>query len=236
MRRAIKTLLGIFGVLTCLVIWLSVAMDYTDHVAVGRYSYKGNGESSSLVLNPDHTFDQTRTIGSEEQRSKGTWRRSGEGGYSFSKEFLVVSGDEPEPDGTTFSEMHKALGLFVSLRLRQYHVLWYGKTDSVESLYGTYKGDEPGVDATLILNADHSFAQQIVRDGTVHRSSGVWKQDSDGTVRFSQEFLKTSGKPLSSDETASSIDPRPRGYSLQVEISMADHVREPVFRKHLFSR
>jgi len=68
----------------------------------------------------------------------------------------VVSGDEPEPDGTTFSDMHKTLGLFVSLRLRQYHVLWYGKADSDNSVLGTYTGDEPGVPATP------SFSTQII--------------------------------------------------------------------------
>jgi hypothetical protein len=31
----------------------------------------------------------------------------------------MVTGDEPEPDGTTFCDMHKTMGLFVSLRLRQ---------------------------------------------------------------------------------------------------------------------
>lgn len=68
----------------------------------------------------------------------------------------MVSGDEPEPDGTTFSDMHKTLGLFVSLRLRQYHVLWYGKADSDNSVLGTYTGDEPGVPATP------SFSTQII--------------------------------------------------------------------------
>jgi hypothetical protein len=55
--------------------------------------------------------------------------RLGEGGLAFSKEFLVVSGQEPAADGTPYGEMHKDFGLFVSITLKQYHVLWYGRVD-----------------------------------------------------------------------------------------------------------
>jgi hypothetical protein len=206
-------------------------MNYGDSVAVGKYNYEESGESSTLVLNPDHTFRQTRRFGSDERHTEGVWRRPGEGGISFSKEFLVVAGDEPEPDGTTFGDIHKTLGLFVTIRLRQYHVLWYGKNSAKESLAGTYTGDEPGVAATLVLNTDQSFTQKIVQQGISHHATGTWSQDPDGTVRFSRAFLKTSGKPLRDDETASSIDPR--GSNLQIEISLAEHVSQPVFHKRL---
>jgi hypothetical protein len=229
MRRPVRVLVGLLLFIVCFFTWLVVAIDYGDSVAVGRYRYKRGEESSTLVLNPDHTFRQTRWFGSNEYHSEGTWRREGEGGISFSKEFLVVAGDEPEPDGTTYSDMRKFLGVFVTIRLRQYHVLWYGKTDSDDSLPGVYKGDEPGVTATLVLNVDHSFNQEIAQDGLTHHAVGTWSQGSNGTVQFSREFLKTSGEPLRGDETASSIDPH--GSNLQVEISMADHVLEPIFYK-----
>ena len=145
----------------------------------------------------------------------------------------MVSGGEPTPDRTTYCYMHKTLGLFVSLRLRQNYVFWYGKTGSGDSLPGTYKGDEPRVAATMVLNADHSFTQDIVQSGNAHHhATGTWNQSSDGTVRFSRAFLKTSWEPLRDDETASSIDPR--GSNLQIEISMANHVSEPVFSKRPF--
>ena len=82
----------------------------------------------------------------------------------------MVSGGEPTPDRTTYCDMHKTLGLFVSLRLRQNYVLWYGKTGSGDSLPGTYKGDEPRVAATMVLNADHSFTQDIVQGGNAPSS------------------------------------------------------------------
>jgi hypothetical protein len=157
--------------------------------------------------------------------------RIGEGGVSFSKEFLVVTGDEPEPDGTTFCDMHKLLGLFPSLRLRQYHVLWYGKTSAGGSLFVTYKGDEPNVTATLTLNEDHSFAQTLVHNDVAKHANGTWNQDSNGTIWFSKQFLKTSGESLSANELASSINPQ--GSNLQIEISVAQRVAEPIFHKHL---
>jgi hypothetical protein len=234
MKKPVWVIGGLLIPIVCFVIWGVVAMDYGDSAAAGTYRFERSGESSTLVLNPDHTFRQTRRLGSNEQRSEGTWRRLGEGGISFSKEFLVVTGDEPEPDGTTYSDMHKALGLFTSLRLRQYHVLWYGKTGSDNSVLGTYTGDEAGVTATLVLNADHSFGQTIAHDGIANHATGTWSQDSDGTIRFSKAFLKTSGEPLKADEIASSMNPA--GSNLQIEISMSEHVMEPVFYEREASR
>ena len=234
MKKSAWMVAGSILAIACLLLWGAAAMDYGDDVAAGYYRFEHGQESSTLLLNPDHTFRQTRSIGSNEQHSDGTWRRVGEGGISFSKEFLVVSGDEPEPDGTTFSDMHKAFGLLLSLRLRQYHVLWYGKAGSGNSIAGTYTGDEPGVTATLVLKADHSFSQIVARGAMANHAIGTWKQGPDGTVRFSNDFLKTSGEPLQPDELASSMDPR--GSNLQIEISKAPDVMEPVFRRQLVSR
>jgi hypothetical protein len=143
-------------------------------LAAGKYRFERNGESSTLVLNPVHTFRQTRRLGNIQQHSEGTWRRIGEGGIAFSKAFLMVSGGEPAPDRTTYRDMHKTLGLFVSLRLRPNYVLWYGKTGSGDSLPGTW--DEPRVAATLVLNADHSFTQDIVQSDNAHHATGSWNQ------------------------------------------------------------
>jgi hypothetical protein len=59
----------------------------------------------------------------------GTWRRIGESGVAFSKEFLIVSGQEPGADGTAYGEFDKHFGFLVSLTLSQYYVLWYGRVD-----------------------------------------------------------------------------------------------------------
>lgn len=231
LRRLLKVIGAIFVAVVCLFLWAVVAMDYGDGVASGTYTFTRGAETSTLVLKSNHTFQQTRRIGNVEERAAGTWRRVGQGGITFSKEFLVVTGDEPEPDGTTFCDMHKFLGMVPSLRLRQYHVLWYGKESAGDSLVGTYKGDEPNVTATLALGADHSFTQEVVQNDVNRRAVGTWEQDSNGTVLFSKQFLKTSGEALSPYETASSMDPR--GSNLQIEISQSEHLAEPVFWKHL---
>jgi hypothetical protein len=231
MRKGLAVLGGILLAVLCFIAWVVAAMDYGDGVATGTYTFERNGESSTLSLKPNHTFRQTHRLGNAEQEAEGTWRHVGESGLSFSKEFLAVTGDEPEPDGTTFCDMHKKLGLFTSLRLRQYHVLWYGKISAGDSPVGTYKGDEPNVTATLTLNEDRSFAQTLTRNDVVKHANGTWSQDSKGTIWFSKQLLKTSGESLSNDEIASSIDPR--GSNLQIEISLSEHVAEPVFHKRL---
>jgi hypothetical protein len=138
MRRSVWVPVGLLISIAGFVIWVVAAMDYGDSVAAGKYRFERNGESSTLVLNPVHTFRQTRRLGNIQQHSEGTWRCIGEGGIAFSKEFLMVSGGEPAPDRTTYCDMHKTLGLFVSLRLRRNYVLWYGKTGSGDSLPGTW--------------------------------------------------------------------------------------------------
>jgi hypothetical protein len=233
MSKSLRLAGGVLLLLLCCGTWLAVATDYGDSVAVGKYRFAGNGETSTLVLKPDHSFQQDLQIGNTKQHGEGTWRRLGEGGIAFSKEFLIVSGDEPGPDGTTYSDMHKALGLFLSLRLRQYHVLWYGKTHSGSdnSIQGTYTGDEEGVPAELILKADHSFEQTVTHDGIARHASGTWSQAPDGMIRFSNTFLKTFGESLKTGETASTVGGT--GPDLQIEIAISGQVEQPVFRKRL---
>lgn len=233
MKKWLKAACESFFLIGCLLAWAAVAMNYGDGVATGTYKFEQNGESSTLSLHANHTFTQVRRTRNIEQHSEGTWEHQGEGGFSFSKEFLVVTGDEPEPDGTTFSDMHKLLGLFPSLELRQYHVLWYGRTSAGagDSPVGTYKGYEPNVIATLTLHEDHTFAQTLTHNDVTKQASGTWRQDANGTIWFSNQFIKTSGKSLSPDELASSVGPN--GSNLQIEISLAPHIPKSVFRKGL---
>ena len=75
----------------CFVLWATVAMDYGDSVAVGTYSLAENGETSTLVLKPDHTFQQDLNQSGKMQHAEGTWRCFAEGGIEFSQQFLVLS-------------------------------------------------------------------------------------------------------------------------------------------------
>ena len=93
-----------------------------QRVASGTYHLAQDDKTSTLVLKPDHSFQQELSEHGEVKRAAGTWRRLGEGGIVFSKEFLFVSGHEPSADGTAYADIHKDFGLLVSLILRQYHV------------------------------------------------------------------------------------------------------------------
>ncbi len=80
---AVVLLLAVF------LLWYTVASDYGDAVTSGTYHLSQNGETSTLVLKPDHTFRQELSLSGELRRAEGSWRRIGEGGVVFSKEFLV---------------------------------------------------------------------------------------------------------------------------------------------------
>lgn len=155
-------------IVVCFVLWYIVASDYGDGVAAGTYHFAQDGQTSTLVLKPDHSFQQELSDHGEAKHATGTWHRIGEGGIEFSKDFLLVSGQEPGADGSAYADMNKDLGLFVSLTLRQYHVLWYGRVDPSPSntISGTYAGDEPGVSATLILSRITPSSKQSTLSGS----------------------------------------------------------------------
>jgi hypothetical protein len=218
----------------CFVVWYSVASDYGDGVASGTYNLAENGETSTLVLKTDHSFQQELSERGEVKHASGTWHRVGEGGITFSRDFLPVSGQELGPDGTAFADMHKNLGFLVFLSLRQYHVLWYGRVDSSpkSTASGTYTGDENGVKATLILKPDGTFAQTVDRLGIAKQATGNWSFNQKGDITFSKAFLKSSGDALTSDETASAWDPK--GSNLQIVIAATSTSGPPTYRKRHF--
>ena len=131
--------------------------------------------------------------------------------------------------------MHKKLGLFVSLILADYHVLWYGRTGSSpdNTVSGTYAGDEEGVGAILNVKPDHTFEQVITHDGVSKHTKGIWSLSQTGDILFSKEFLKTSGESLRDDETASAWNPT--GSNLQIQIQAISKTGgPPTYRKKQF--
>jgi hypothetical protein len=215
----------------CFVLWYAVASDYGDSVASGTYHFARGDERSTLTLKPDHSFQQQLNREGRTERSEGTWRRSGMAGIEFSKEFLTISGQEIHSDGTSFGEMHKTLGLLVSIVLRQYQVVWYGRVDpsNGDAVSGTYAGDEPGVPTTLILKPNHTFEQTVTHLGVEKHAVGSWSLNQNGDIVFSKAFLKNSGEPLREDETASAGNPN--GSNLQIDIAVATDSGPPTFQK-----
>ena len=230
-----KRLSVIVAIVISFVLWYSVAADYGDGVTSGTYHLNQNDQKSTLVLRSDHSFQQDLSERGEVKHATGTWRRVGEGGIAFSKEFLNVSGQEPGADGTAYGDIHKDFGFLVSITLSQYHVLWYGRDDPspTNSVSGTYTGHESGVSASLVLRPDHTFEQSINTLGVTKQAKASWNIGQNGDIVFSKDFLKNSGEALRNDETASH-DGHLQGPNLQIEIAKTSTSGVPTFRKKQF--
>lgn len=220
--------------LTLSVCWFIVASDYGDAVTSGTYSLAQQDERSTLVLRPDHTFTQEVRTPAQVRQAIGTRHRFGEGGVGFSKEFLALPGEEPALDGTSYADIEKRFGILVRLRLREYQVVWYGKTgtSTTSDVEGTYNSDEDGIQATLVMKPDHTFKQSVAGSARSAETNGTWHEDRDGSVVFSKEFLKGSGYSLDDSESAKALDPR--GSNLQIEIAASSKSGVPTFYKKQF--
>jgi hypothetical protein len=94
-----------------------VAADYSYRAVSGTYMFHGDGESSTLVLRQDQTFEQDLNRNGKTVQVRGTWRRVGEGGVVLSKNFLKVKGQEVRSDGQADGEIEKGfVGFFPSIR------------------------------------------------------------------------------------------------------------------------
>jgi hypothetical protein len=184
MITAIKRSWTFFGCVFLLaglvVLWYSIATDYDDSVAEGIYDFAQDAQSSTLRLRSDHVFEQERREHGRVEHATGTWRRIGEGGIAFSREFLTVSGQERGTDGTAIADMRKNLGVFVSLEFRQYQVLLYEGiySSAPDSISGTYVADGNWGSARLIMKSDHTFEQDMTSRAVVRQVSGsVFKHE-----------------------------------------------------------
>lgn len=61
-----------------------VAADYGYHALSGTYTFRSGGETSTLILRQDRTFEQELIRNGTARRAQGTWYRFGEGGIAFS--------------------------------------------------------------------------------------------------------------------------------------------------------
>jgi len=100
-----------FGLLLALALfcgWYMVAANYDYGAVSGTYVYRRDNESSTLILRKDRTFSQQRISHGKVEQAQGTWRRIGEGGVNFSKEFLTIGGIHSESDGSVYGEVQKS--------------------------------------------------------------------------------------------------------------------------------
>lgn len=240
--RGFLGLLSVVGVAIicwlCFGLWYSVASDYGDGVVSGAYYLAQNGETSTLILKPDHSFQQVLKRSGNVQQAEGTWRHvTSSGGLAFSKEFLVVTGQELGANGLAYGHLNKLLGLFPgTISLSTYDIEWYGKVAAVagETVSGIYAGDEEGVPATLTLKPDHTFEQMVTHGGVGKHAQGSWTLSQSGDIVFSKSFIKSTGESVREDETARTVGGT--GASIQIEIAVNPKVGVPIFRRRLFTR
>ena len=113
--KAAALLLGALAVFWFGYIWIA---DYGDRVASGTYEALADGQKTTLVLRPDHTFHQTRVNSGVLVQGDGTWRRIGEGGLVFSGAVLALPHQRLMPNGDAYATLYKTAGIwppFISL-------------------------------------------------------------------------------------------------------------------------
>jgi hypothetical protein len=116
-KPRVRLSVGIVLLIVMFWTWYVTAADYSYGAVSGVYTFAHEGELSTLILKPDHSFHQElRSLGKVEH-AQGNWRRIGEGGVVFSKEFLKLSGQETASDGQSFGEVKKSFGLVPSIVL-----------------------------------------------------------------------------------------------------------------------
>jgi hypothetical protein len=115
--RTIRVVSWILFSVFAFCVWYYIAADYDYSAVAGTYTLQENGETSTLALRRDRTFVEDLYVQGKVMRAQGRWRRVGEGGISFSKEFLQVPGEEFDRDGNAYGYIHKSLGLLFSITL-----------------------------------------------------------------------------------------------------------------------
>ena len=115
----VRRLLGAFGAVLLLLAlsWVlySAMADYSYRAVSGVYKASGGGTTSTLRLNADRTFEQDTGRGGVRLHAQGTWRRNGEGGVVFSKEFLRENGESSRTDGQVGGEVVKRFGFLFTI-------------------------------------------------------------------------------------------------------------------------
>jgi hypothetical protein len=115
MNRFVKWTGITVAILGLLVFCYWVVADYGYSAVSGTYILRTNGETSTLLLRKDRSYEQELVHDGKTNHARGNWYRFGEGGIAFSKEFLKMPGQEAKADGEVYGNVRKAYGLFFSI-------------------------------------------------------------------------------------------------------------------------
>ena len=75
--------------------WYFEAGSISDQDVPGKYSFSNAGTVATLAVAKNHTFHQVLRNNTNSLVADGTWHISGQGHIGFSKEFLLLPGQEP---------------------------------------------------------------------------------------------------------------------------------------------
>ena len=116
--KAAALFLGVIVIFWFGYIWVA---DYEDGVASGKYEALADGQRTTLVIRPDHTFYQTRLSRGLSVEGQGTWRRIGEGGLVFSGKMLTLPHQRQTPDGDAYATLNKTAGRLAPVYISRLH-------------------------------------------------------------------------------------------------------------------
>jgi hypothetical protein len=116
-KRNARGVVGTLAALALLSVWYSVAANYDYDALAGTYVLHSGIETCILHLRTDHTFTEELNHAGKIQKVQGVWRRYGQSHVSFSSEFLMLVGQQPNVSGEAHGQFEKTLGLFPSLTL-----------------------------------------------------------------------------------------------------------------------
>jgi hypothetical protein len=96
--------------------WFWEGENFSDRAVAGTYTLQLRGEKATLVLKPDHSFQQELDSAGTVKRAEGGWSVFGEGHIELSKEFLILPGQETSPSGAAYGVIVNRFG-FVSIAM-----------------------------------------------------------------------------------------------------------------------
>jgi hypothetical protein len=128
LTRSAKLAGGTFLAILLFLGWYYVAANYDYGALAGTYSFHGDDVSSTLLLRSDRSFHQEVLERGQRKVADGSWRRIGESGVNFSKEFLRLPGAKTfteefgmsygnENDSEFYGNFEKIAGLYPILKI-----------------------------------------------------------------------------------------------------------------------
>ncbi|MFZ1086233.1 MAG: hypothetical protein WAN35_14810 [Terracidiphilus sp.] len=103
---------------------------------------------------------------------------------------------------------------------------------SYSAVSGTYVCRMNREKTILVLKEDHSFQEDISRQGKLLHAEGIWHRSGEGGIDFSKEFIKVSGEEVHANGTAWGYIYK--SFGLLFSITLAPDPGGPRFHKKLF--